>query len=133
MSDSHDQNIAKAFKILIVEDDAADSALIQKRIGDIWPHSNITATSSLGEAYEVYKNTVLDLVLLDLNLPDGYGPASVREMRSFNKSVPIVVLTSAGSDLAINEAMKLGANHVLVKSQIFEDAFAHVLGNFFRA
>ena len=45
------------------------------------------------QAYEEYKRHNFNLVLLDLNLPDGFGPASVAEVRRFNKSVPMTCPT----------------------------------------
>jgi len=111
----------KDYRILLVEDDMADIVLGKNRILDIWPNAIIMPVRSLSEAYETYAKHNFDLVLLDLNLPDGYGPATVKEMRSFNKKVPIVVLTSMGTDIAVSQAIKLGANHVALKSEILND------------
>jgi CheY-like chemotaxis protein len=113
--------------VLIVEDNPADLLLLKKQLEKIWPNSKIMAVKSVREAYATYKKNDLDLVLLDLNLPDGYGPNTVQDIRTFNKSVPIVVITGFGTDLTISEALKLGANHVALKSQNMDKDFSKIL------
>ena len=118
--------------ILLVEDQEPDAILGKARILEVLPNSKITITGSVGEAYEANKNNNFDLVILDLNLPDAYGAATVREMRNFYKNVPIVVLTGMGTNITVNQAIKNGANEVVLKTKIlgteFEDAlkkYAH--------
>ncbi|NCT41484.1 MAG: response regulator [Alphaproteobacteria bacterium] len=118
-----DQN----YKVLLVEDEAADVILGKNRILDIWPDATIISVQSIGEAYSAYSKHNFNLILLDLNLPDAYGAAAVQEVRSFNKGTPIVVLTGMGTDMTVNQAIKLGANHVVLKSQIMNDDFKNIL------
>lgn len=113
--------------ILLVEDDAPDLMLAKKSIENLWPDATIVPVQSLGEAYEEYKKNNFDLVLLDLNLPDAYGANTVQEMRRFNKTVPIVVITGLTNDDVVNGAIKLGANHVMLKSQVMTQEFVNVL------
>lgn len=113
--------------ILLVEDDAPDVVLAKKSIQNLWPDATVIPVQSLGEAYEEYKQNNFDLVLLDLNLPDAYGANTVQEMRRFNKTVPIVVVTGLANDGVVNGALKLGANHVMLKSQIMTDDFVDIL------
>ena len=124
--DNIDPNINE-YTILLVEDDAPDLILTKNRVKNIWPNAKIIPVRSVGEAYETYAQHEFDLVLLDLNLPDAHGAATVREMRSFTKKVPIVVLTGSGTDMTVSEALKLGANHVALKSQMLDDDFRNIL------
>lgn len=119
--------MAESKTILLVEDDAPDVVLTKKSIQNLWPDATIIPVQSLGEAYEEYKQNNFDLVLLDLNLPDAYGANTVQEMRRFNKTVPIVVVTGLASDEIVNGAIKLGANHVILKSQVMTEDFVDVL------
>lgn len=119
--------VEKNYTILLVEDDAPDIVLTKSRVLSIWPHCKIIPVKSLGEAYQAYAQNDFDLVLLDLNLPDGHGPATVQEMRNIHKKVPIVVLTGMGNDLTVRQALRLGANHVSLKSQILDDDFKNIL------
>lgn len=121
------ESACKHFTILLVEDDAPDAVLTKNSVWDVWPDATIIPVTSINEAYKTYKQHDFNLVLLDLNLPDGYGPATVKEMRAFNKKVPIVVLTGMGTDTTVNEALRLGANHVALKSQLMDDDFKNIL------
>ncbi len=126
MSNEHDSNTAQ-HNILVVENDDADLLLLKKQLDRIWPKSKVLAVESLQEAYKAYRDNKVDLVLLDLNLPDGHGPATVGEMRKINRSVPIIVVTGLKTDVAVSEALKLGANNVVLKSQISHPDFVNVL------
>lgn len=117
----------KPKKILLVEDSQQDTILIQKTVKEVFPDAVLVPVKSLGEAYKEYKNHNFNLVLLDLNLPDGFGSATVTEVRRFNKSVPIVVLTGLGSNMTLYEALKNGANHFALKSQLLDDDFKNIL------
>lgn len=126
-TESAPQESDKNYTILLVEDDAPDIALTKNRVLDVWPNAVIIPVQSLGEAYKTYAQHDFNLVLLDLNLPDAYGAATVTEMRNFNKKVPIVVLTGMGNDLTVNNALKLGANHVALKSEMLGEDFKNIL------
>lgn len=122
-----DENGEREYKVLLVEDDIPDLVLGKNRILDIWPSADITSARTLSDAYELVMKYDFDLVLLDLNLPDAYGPATVQQMRSFNKKVPIIVLTGMGNDRTVSQAIKLGANHVTLKPNILNDDFLNIL------
>jgi two-component system repressor protein LuxO len=113
--------------ILMVEDDPTDAELIKEQVRALWPDGKVMAVSSLQDAYAAFKNHKINLFLLDLNLPDGMGPATVAEVRRFNKKIPVVVITGMGTDLTVKEALRLGANHVVLKSSITDPDFLQVL------
>ena len=122
LSDCPDRKV-----ILLVEDEDADMYLMKKTIQKLWQDCDIVGVKSVQEAYKEYKEKNFDLVLLDLNLPDGFGSATVQEVRRFNKSVPIVVVTGVGTSVIVDEALKKGANNVVLKSQIGQPDFRNIL------
>lgn len=121
------RDIQKTHNVLIVEDDEADMLLLQRQLRQIWPDSKVLAVRSLRDAYEAYRKNNVDLFLLDLNLPDGYGPQTVHEVRKLSKQIPIVVVTGLGNSITVSEALRLGANNVVLKSQIMDPDFADIL------
>ncbi len=116
-------------RILLIEDNPGDVVLIKKRLLSLWPKAGVTVVARLADAYEAYMNANLDIIILDLNLPDGFGYRSVEEALSFVRNVPVVVLTSMESKLTIQEAKKCGATEVILKSRIMSDEFGSVLSN----
>ena len=113
--------------ILLVEDDDSDQVLIKKQIKSLWPDCNIVLVDSLQTAYKAFKAQNFDMIVLDLNLPDAMGPNTVGEMRRFNRSTPIIVLTGMLTSLTANEALRQGANNIYAKSQIMHSDFLNIL------
>jgi len=67
------QDIIKASpNILVVEDDLSDSFIIEKIINGVWADCDIYKAQTLRSAYDIYKNNIIDLILLDLDLPDSF-------------------------------------------------------------
>ena len=113
--------------ILIVEDDAPDMAFVRKKITDLWPNCKITSVESVRDAYDACNNKKFDMILLDLNLPDGFGPRTVEDIRRIEKTIPIIVITGIITPQTIDEALKLGATEVISKASIGNSDFIEIL------
>ena len=66
--------------------------------------------------YHLSKDDV-DLILSDINMPEMNGLEFIRQVRRMNlsKRVPIVVITSEGSESMVREAVAAGADGFIVK------------------
>ena len=106
--------------ILIVEDALPDKILVQKSLNRLGRNYRMVHAYSVEEAYYNFKKHEFDLILLDLNLPDGYGPSTVQEIRKMQKSLPLIAMTGALTDLVHAYALKMGANYVISKNEITE-------------
>jgi len=120
-------NKLEQYKILLVEDNRSDMLLSQAVVMDVFPHCQTFPVTSVQEAYDLLQEVNFNLVVLDLNLPDGHGPQTVQQVRSFNRNVPIVVLTGSEREITVNQALKLGADHVCLKSQLLNGDFRNIL------
>ena len=69
----------------------------------------------LAEAREAMSRRSFGALLLDVKLPDGTGIDFLKEIRSQDSTIPIVVITGHGSIAMAVEAMRLGADHFLTK------------------
>ena len=119
--------------ILLVEDSAADAALVKMQVKAIWPDCKIIVVDSLAKSFVAYDEAKPHLWLLDLNLPDGFGPRSVQEVMSFSRGVPVVVITGMESMLTMNEAIRYGAKGVVFKDKIMTEEFKETLLNSIKA
>ncbi|MBX2835135.1 MAG: response regulator [Micavibrio sp.] len=119
--------------ILLIEDDKADAMLIQLKIREKWHNAKITQVAYLGDAYRECKQNSYDLILLDLNLPDGYGAQTVYQMRTFEKNTPITVISTFVSDLVERESMKFGAERVMDKAEFLTHCPSATIGGYFNA
>jgi len=99
-------------RILFVEDERSISEPFAKALAreGFEPVTALTAAEALalGERME------FDLVLLDLNLPDGDGRDVCRALRR-KSDVPIVMLTARGTELDRVVGLELGADDYVVK------------------
>jgi len=105
--------------VLVVEDNPADADLIREMLpggGTVAFH--VDTTDRLADAIAHVRRMPVDLVLLDLGLPDSQGLATLHAFRAAAPRLPIVVLTgNDDEDLAIR-AVRDGAQDYLVKGQI---------------
>ena len=110
-------------RLLIIEDNPADVAIIQRTLRDVarWPartQFDLVRAEMLEEALEVFKTQTIDVVLSDLNLPDSNGLDTLRAITAAAPDVPVVVLTGSNDDSRSVEALQAGAQDYLVKGQI---------------
>lgn len=100
------------YKILIVEDDRGLNqgiALALKEEG-----VEFFSAFTLAQAQKIWENEVIDMVLLDINLPDGSGYELLKEIRRTSQ-IPVLMLTA--NDLEIDEVtgFSLGADDYITK------------------
>lgn len=73
------------------------------------------SVARLGEARQAVQLGQADIILLDVQLPDGYGPVLLEETASLPMRPPIILITSYGDIEMAVEAMKNGAHDFLPK------------------
>ncbi|MGZ4924855.1 MAG: sensor histidine kinase [Halobacteriota archaeon] len=110
-----------ALRVLLVEDNPGDAVLI-KRLLTTPPTKHIVyGVDRLSAAIERCADGNVDVVLLDLGLPDSHGFATVATMRAEAPHVPIIVLTGLDDlELAVRAARE-GAQDYLVKGTVTAD------------
>ena len=107
MPDSHASR-----RILFVEDEEAISEPFSKALRRNGFEPVVARTAA--EALESAERVEPDLVLLDLNLPDGDGRDVCRTLRK-DSDVPIVMLTARGTEMDRVLGLELGADDYVVK------------------
>ena len=68
---------------------------------------------SIQSASDIYKEQSLDLIILDINLPDGNGIDFMVEIRKTD-TVPIILLTANKMEMDIVSGLELGANDYIL-------------------
>jgi len=100
-------------KILIAEDDLMNQILIGKYMRSLgWEHT-IVANGLL--AVEECKSVVYDAILMDIEMPVLDGLQATKNIRGFNKNIPIIAITAYVNEHNINECTKAGMNAFLAK------------------
>jgi signal transduction histidine kinase/DNA-binding response OmpR family regulator len=101
-------------RILLVENDPAFAIPILCAFGSQERPSTLRPAESLQIAKELLAAEQFDLVITAYHLPDGNGLELLRGQPGQN--VPVIVMTSRGSEMTAVEAMKAGAMDYFVKS-----------------
>ncbi len=99
--------------ILIVEDDRAlgDGLCLALRSPELEP----VLCRSLSAARNALAERDFDLLLLDVNLPDGNGLEFLRRFRSAAGSVPVILLTANDMEMDIVAGLESGADDYVTK------------------
>src|ERR1700733_27854 len=110
----------KSIKILLlVEDNPGDARLLREMFSENGAHNTeLTHVECMSEAEKHLANRVVDIILLDLGLPDAQGLEAVRRAHAAAPSVPLVVLTGLDDDSLAGRALQEGAQDYLIKGQI---------------
>src|SRR5665213_962264 len=106
-------------EILLVEDNLGDARLLREMVDDQAPHSTaLTHVASMSEAERHLSQREVDIILLDLMLPDGHGLGALRRARAAAPRSPLIVLTGLDDASLAAQALSEGAQDYLVKGQI---------------
>src|ERR1700719_3339520 len=118
----------KALHVLLVEDNAGDARLLREMFSTEKPGSfELTHLLRMSEAMIHVGKGGVDVVLLDMGLPDAHGLDTVRRAHSAAPDVPMIVLTGLDDEALAAEAMKEGAQDYLIKGQIENRALPRAL------
>ena len=106
-------------RILLVEDNPGDARLIRELLRDAGSlRCEVVHEQRLSGARERCAAGGVDVVLLDLSLPDAHGLQTVAECLRFAPTLPIVVLTGLDDESVAVQAVQAGAQDYLVKGQV---------------
>ncbi len=86
----------------------------------------IASASNVSEARSAIAALAPDVVIVDINLPDGTGFDLIHWIRKIDSELPVVVLSLNDSHEYINSARKVGANSYINKSAPIEELMAAV-------
>lgn len=135
-------------KVLYLEDNALDADLVrielEKRAPDIQLDVIRTLTEALARVkrfHEIYGTSLetpaigrpstdiprYDLILTDLNLPDGNGETLLAQVRNQQLPLPVVVLTGSSSEDILLALLRAGADDYVIKRDGFLETLALVL------
>ena len=106
-------------KVLLVDDSAVMRKIIQRNIKEtgLIVDEFVEAGDGNQALDKVNIDEDLDLILLDWNMPNMSGIEFVKTLRSLNlpKRIPVVMVTTEGSEAKVSEAKESGADGYLTK------------------
>ena len=116
--------------ILVVDDDISHCTILQALLRG-WGY-NVALANSGRQALEQVREKVFDLVLCDVRMAEMDGIATLKEIKTLNPAIPVLIMTAYSSIETAVEALKTGALDYLIKPLDFstlestlEKALAH--------
>jgi CheY-like chemotaxis protein len=102
------------YRVLYVED-AFDQALLVKAFFNAIPGFSVVHSQDGDQAVSLIEDREWDLLVTDLNLPGTDGFAVIRTMRARQPDVPILVTTGYTQAQYEEQALRAGADQVMIK------------------
>ncbi len=112
------------FQILVVEDDKD----LNRTVCAFLNNSGYQATGaqSAGEAYDAMYETVFDLIVSDIMMPDTDGFAFAETVRSFNENIPILFMTARDDFASKQRGYRIGVDDYMVKPIDLDELFLRI-------
>jgi two-component system, cell cycle response regulator len=108
-------------RVLLVEDNPGDARLVRESLNDGAPGQfMVQVADSLRQALETLRSSSgeVDVVLLDLSLPDSLGLETYRAVHALAPAVPILVLTGLNDESIALTAVNEGAQDFIRKARV---------------
>ncbi len=113
-AENYTNSEVSGLKILIAEDDEVSMTFISISVEPI--SNEILVTTTGVETIEVCRNNPdIDLILMDIQMPDINGYEATRQIRQFNKDVVIIAQTAFGLSGDREKAIEAGCNDYIAK------------------
>jgi PAS domain S-box-containing protein len=118
----------KRIKLLLVEDEISEARLIRMTLATAKNAAfDLMGANCLSAALDLLSKEQVDIVLLDLSLPDSQGVDTLRTVHSAAPEVPVVVLLDAGSDEMAKTVLSKGACDYLVRRSMTVSVLEHCI------
>lgn len=108
------ETVGAPIRLLLVEDDEGDAILVREHLDDAGLRVDLTWVRTLDEAID---RLDVDLVLLDLGLPDAIGIAALERLLGAGAPAVVVLTGLSGTDVGV-AAVAAGAQDYLVKGEV---------------
>ena len=116
--------IPEHIKILLIEDSESDAGLIQAHLSRSKSQPVVHHEEMLADGIDWLKHDAIDIVLLDLNLPDSDGLNTFTDLYREFPATPVVILAGQAHEEMAITAISLGAQDYLSKSKIDADSLS---------
>jgi DNA-binding NtrC family response regulator len=99
--------------ILIVDDDE----VMRETLSDVLKRGEyeVYSVDSGGETLSVIRKNIIDVILLDMRLPDGDGLELLKKIKEFDTEILVIIMTAYSDIQTAVSAMKSGAYHYINK------------------
>ena len=105
-------------RVLLVEDDDVDRLAVHRAVKRGDQPAELVDADSMSAAVAAIQIQAPDCILVDYNLPDGTAAELLSKLEVIGNQAPVIILTGFDDEETALEALKLGAQDYLLKSQL---------------
>jgi DNA-binding NarL/FixJ family response regulator len=113
--DSGETQGKSAITVVLVEDDPPTRDFLAASLAAGEDITLLAAAGTLAEARAALERARPDVLVTDLNLPDGWGGDLIREVRRSRPQVEIMVISVLGDEASVMKAVRAGASGYILK------------------
>lgn len=120
----------RQIKALIIDDSSVMRKIVERSLRQAGIElQQVIEASNGAEALSVLGNTQVDLILSDINMPVMDGLEFMRQLQAMEpaKGIPVVMITTEGSESNVMEALSLGARGYIRKPFTPDQVKEHVI------
>ncbi len=123
-----DLNAKSRPRLLLIEDNPDDVVFLAELLSQSpgFPHSLVTA-ETLADGQNRLAEGDIDMLLLDLSLPDSFGLKTLESTLQHSPGVPILIMTGNDEVETGEEAVRKGAQDYLVKGKLTEELLTRTI------
>ena len=114
-------------QILNIEDNKGDANLLKIYLKSAGLRYDLHWSDTFYEGVEIAEEKRIDLVLLDLSLPDSHGFKTLTNFMAKFPKIPVIVMTGLSDEIIGNQSIKAGAQDYLVKGQFDSNLLGRVI------
>jgi signal transduction histidine kinase len=114
-------------QILYIEDNPGDASLLKIYLKSAGIKHDLHLSDTFYEGVEIAEVNPIDLVLLDLSLPDSHGFKTLTNFLAKFPKIPVIVMTGLSDDIVGNQSIKAGAQDYLVKGEFDSNLLGRVI------
>jgi len=126
LSPSRGKEVVSSSRLLIVDDDAFLRATLRQQLA-VEGFKNVFEVGVVADLDNALSHANPDLILLDIQMPDGNGIDICQRLRRNGFAKPIVMLTAKGAEGDIILGLEAGANDYITKPLRFGDLIVRIL------
>ena len=110
-------DMSLAYRVLVVDDNPMNQLVVALMLQKVLPQSVVQQASSGAQALSLLESQTVDLVLMDMVMPDMDGPETTRRLRLLPgfRRLPVIGLTANSQSHDVQRCLQVGMNDVLMK------------------
>lgn len=108
---------SRVVEVLLIEDNPVDARVFREIFDQASGTFSVSTVQSLADAIKALRSKAFGVAVVDLNLPDSRGLETLKAIRQVS-DLPMIVFTGIADEAVAIEALRLGAQDYLKKSEL---------------